>query len=100
MLTTTPRCKKSLICLFQTTNLRQGYLDQVRLFSEAPESFDAFEPDTTGFSDFDNTEPESIEDLRQVVTSLKTQVKYLKKMVFLNVFDSKEDFKDFFSDIW
>ena len=99
MLTTTPRCKKSLICLFQTTNPRQGYLDQVRSFSEAPEPFDAFESDTS-FSDFDNTEPESIEDLRQEVTSLKTQVKYLKKMVFLNVFDSKEDFKDFFSDIW
>ena len=71
----------------------------MRSFSEAPESFNSFEPGKS-FSTFDNPEAESIEDLKQEVTSLKTQVKYLKKIVLLNVFDSKQDFKDFFSDIW
>ena len=45
-------------------------------------------------------EDSSMEGLRREVERLKTQVKYLKKIAILNVFESKEDFRDFFSDIW
>ena len=43
---------------------------------------------------------ESITELKEEVKLLKKQVKYLRKIVVLNIFESKQDVKDFFSDIW
>ena len=50
--------------------------------------------------DFDFEEKDSISDLKQELKSLKTQVKHLKRMMVLDVFGSKGEFLDFFSDIW
>ena len=50
--------------------------------------------------DTDFEEKDSLPTLREEVNQLKKQVKYLKKMVVLNIFESKQDMKDFFSDIW
>lgn len=81
-------------------NSRQEYLDKVRSFTDAPESKDVYNDDTLGFPDLDNDEDTTTQKLREEVKSLKTQVRYLKKMVLINVFESREDLKDFFSDIW
>ena len=43
---------------------------------------------------------DSITQLKGEVKLLKKQVKYLRKIVVLNMFDSKQDVEDFFSDIW
>ena len=43
---------------------------------------------------------DSIDELRAEVKILKKQVRKLKKMMLVSIFDSKEDMKDFFSDIW
>lgn len=49
-------------------------------------------------SDSDRNDP--IKNLKKEVSELKTQVKYLKRMMLLNVFDSKDEMRKFFADIW
>ena len=39
-------------------------------------------------------------DSKPRLTTLKRQVKYLKKVLVLSIFESKEDMKEFCSDIW
>ena len=43
---------------------------------------------------------DSVQGLKEEVGRLKKQVKYLKKMVVLSMFESRQHVKDFFSDIW
>jgi hypothetical protein len=38
--------------------------------------------------------------LEKEVIGLRAQVKKLKKMVLLNLFDSKQEMKEFINDIW
>ena len=64
--------------------------------------FDAFCSDNVVVYDIESGDDrrDSVQDLMHEVESLKTQVKFLKKMAFLNVFESKENFREFFSGIW
>ena len=84
-------------------NRREGYLDRVRSYTETPDDSLGFEAedteDTFGFCE-DEAPEDTIRDLRRQVDLLQTQVKCLKRMVLLNVFESKRDFLDFFADIW
>ena len=41
-----------------------------------------------------------ISELKKQVRDLRTQVKYLKKIMAINIFGSKDEFREFFSDIW
>lgn len=50
--------------------------------------------------EFIENQHDSITELRNEVNTLKKQVKYLRKIAILNIFDSKQDASDFFSDIW
>ena len=49
--------------------------------------------------DYD-TEKDDLGHLKSEIRVLKKQVKYLKKMAVVNMFESREEFKEFFSDIW
>ena len=51
---------------------------------------------TDSIDDFTN----ALDDLKDEVSRLKRQVKTLKKIALLSFFESKEDLKDFFNDIW
>ena len=75
----------------------------MRSYAETPDDFLGFEAEDTEdtFDICEADEPEdSIRHLRRQVDSLKTQVKTLKRIVLLNVFESKKNFLDFFADIW
>ena len=50
----------------------------------------------SGF-DYEN---EQISNLKNEIHLLKKQVKCLKKMAVFNMFESREELRDFFSDIW
>ena len=41
-----------------------------------------------------------ITQLRDEVQALKKQVRTLKRILVMNIFENKHDMKDFFSDIW
>lgn len=43
---------------------------------------------------------EELQYLRKEVKSLAGQVKHMKRILVLSVFKSKQEFADFFSDIW
>ena len=49
--------------------------------------------------DYDS-EKDDLDYLKSEIRVLKKQVKYLKKMAVVNMFESREDFREFFSDIW
>ena len=75
----------------------------MRSYTETPdESYELEAEDTDDtFSMFGNDATEdSLQELKKEVESLKTQVKGLKRIILLNVFESKRDFYDFFADIW
>ena len=61
---------------------------------------DWFDQDKQNEIDFTDLQEESVTTLKNEVKILKKQVKYLRKMVMLNMFDTKQDVRDFFSDIW
>ena len=48
----------------------------------------------------DYGEKESVERLKQEIKEMKSELKYLKRLMVIYTFGSKEQFKDFFSDIW
>ena len=52
------------------------------------------------FDTFEETTETDLNRLKAEVKHLRTEVKQLKKMMVLNVFKSREEFEDFFSDIW
>ena len=81
---------------------REGYLDRVRSYLETlDETYDFEQEDDFDISTISDESPEdSVRELRKEVASLKTQVRSLKRMALLNVFESKKDFLDFFADIW
>ena len=93
--------RKCIYCLFVCiSNRRQGYLDQVRSYSETPDESFGLECEGTFSISGDDPRDDSVRELRREVESLKTQVKCLKRIAMLNVFESKRDFFDFFDDIW
>ena len=69
--------------------------------SDSNTSFEC-DPDVSCFDEFDfhDTDSTEIEHLKKEVKTLKTQMKQLKRMMVLSVFGSKQEFADFFSDIW
>ena len=90
---------------FETIILRNRYLEQVR--SIGGESYvddldslqeDSFQQELE--TETIENQEDSIIQLKEENKLLKKQVKYLRKIVVLNMFDSKQDVKDFFSDIW
>ena len=63
--------------------------------SSLEESFTYYSKERDLFED-----KNSLRELRKEVGHLRKQVKYLKKMVVLSVFETKEDMKEFLTDVW
>ena len=79
------------------------------------EAFDCFDSEEDDFddefmlrddqllSDFETSSEASrdqVKELKAEVDHLKTQVRHLKRVMLLDVFRSKQEFAEFFSDIW
>ena len=72
----------------------------MRSFNDDPIDQDQPFIDLDSDLDSDSDRNDSIKNLKKEVSELKTQVKYLKRMMLLNVFDSKDEMRKFFADIW
>jgi hypothetical protein len=89
------KCKKWWISDFNLLRESQhGRIHQIRTnqrerISEDPDEFEEMA---------DHEDP--INSLTERVNSLESQVRYLKRIVICNIFDSKHDMKEFFNDIW
>ena len=85
-------------------SFRSGYIDQVRSLRNDSPDFDftnledeSLKEDIESGFDYEN---EQISNLKNEIHLLKKQVKCLKKMAVFNMFESREELRDFFSDIW
>jgi hypothetical protein len=69
---------------------------------ESDDSFIDFEKRDNHFLELDDREErkDQLITLKTEVSHLRAQVKKLKKVLLLSVFESKEDLIDFLNDIW
>ena len=86
---------------FKTEFLRRDEDHSEESFVNAEETSDVdMEVDVDQSRSRSREENGGITQLRDEVQALKKQVRTLKRILVMNVFENKHDMKDFFSDIW
>ena len=108
ILMTTTKCREEYFFF----TCRDGYFKRVRSLRDTSvwgdsghdyEENDSNELESDNFDDFfsrKSTKSDLVHKLKKEVSDLKSQLNHLKRVLVLSLFDGKDDFRQFFSDIW